>query len=128
MNNRKPIIVTLFLVRSREDYNDILTGKQGEVFIPITPYWLNRITYHKMEETEMIDEAVCDLKQPSKRHADITECLKYFGITFRQYDSVKIRCGKGKVITEYQFEYMNISRNAEDGNYYFCIGPGKILI
>ena len=63
------------------------SGIKTEDYREINDYWVKRLlTFTDEPEVSVIDELICDLSNPQRKHANLDECMCYFGITFKKFD------------------------------------------
>jgi hypothetical protein len=64
----------------------IRSGEKKEEYRDIKAHWAVRMLHFDEEmEWQAFDEMLCDMKNPTRRHRDVAELLRYFGVRFRPF-------------------------------------------
>lgn len=122
-----------------------------EEYRKIKEFYMPRfIEYTEEMEWQWIEELMCDLRSPERRHKDIDECLRYFSAKLRKYDAVRLKNGwarpgsakkvKGgelrnvipaperlRKIKNIKIDTGNPEWGAVEGEFYFVVEFGEII-
>lgn len=89
------MVLTLPIKKSWFDM--IQSGEKREEYREIKDYWAVRLLhFQEALEWQAFDEMVFDMREPSRRHRDVDELLRYFGVRFRPFSEVRLINGYQK--------------------------------
>ena len=114
------------------------SGVKTEDYREITDYWCRRLLEIDEEiEWAAWQELIGDLSNPKRKHDDVYECLSFFGVRFKKFDSNTMTLGYPKkgdpertLILEHkgiEIRTGNPEWGAEPNKLYFVIKHGKII-
>jgi len=127
----------LHLTLKKQWFDMILSGEKKAEYREVKDYWARRLLVTKPYgeiEWAVWEEMLCDLRQPFKRHTDVSELLTFFDLRFRDYDAIKFRNGYAKNAPSFLVECRGVAvKNgrqkwgAKQGEFYFALRLGNIL-
>lgn len=123
---------TLHLTVKRPWFDMIAAFVKTEEYRDIKPYWAVRLLQQRPYTQEMepgvLDEMICDMRDPFRRHNGPDELLEYFGVKFKEFDVVRFRNGYAKSAptciqpcNRIRIGQGKAEWGAEPGKYYFII-------
>jgi len=109
-----------------------------EDYREITDYWCRRLLIsHEEIEWSIWNELIEDLNNPTLHHSNLTECMKYFNISFKEFNYNIMTLGYPKATDSeriLRLEHKGIEIRtgnpewgAEPCKFYFVIKHGNIL-
>lgn len=127
-------MVTLQLTLKRQWFDLIQSGEKLEEYREIKDYWCQRLLTSKEEiEWGAWEEMINDWQSPFHRHNGPEELMKYFGVSFKNFDFVHFRNGYQKNAPKMTLKIKGISTGAgkpewgaEPGKFYFVIKLGEV--
>lgn len=89
---------TLHLSLKKEWFDMICVGKKQHEYRKINDYWCRRLLNNisgDYIEINVWNELIYDLNHSDKRHDNVEQCMKYFGVEFKKFNDVKFTNGYG---------------------------------
>jgi hypothetical protein len=69
----------------------IRSGEKKEEYREIKRHWVVRMLSFKEDmEWQVLEEMLCDMQDPTRRHRDLDEMLHYYGVRFAPFSHVRL--------------------------------------